>query len=157
MICGLHFVARIPHASMLRRVPNIYGGHERVLWPLLVVVLGSINILWGLAVLVSSDDPARLAPGWMLIGLDIVCWSIFSTVLLVALVCRQSFSRASRITLMPVMTVLACLLIAAFLSEAALGEAGCYVPARIMAGLGAVCFTLFSIVSILRKRHFRAG
>lgn len=138
-------------ASVLRQIQNTYGGHERSSWPLLVVVLGGINILWGLAVLVSGDDPARLAPGWVLIGLGIVCWSILSKVLLLALVWRHSFPLANRIPLIPVMTALACLFIGAFLFEAAQMEPAYYVPARIMVGLGAVCFTLFSIVSILES------
>ena len=116
-----------------------------------MAVLGGINILWGLTVLVSGDDPARLAPGWVLIGLGIVCWSILSKVLLLALVWRRSFPLADRIPLIPVMTALSCLFIAGFLFEAGLDEPAYYVPARIMVGLGAVCFTLFSIVSILES------
>ena len=104
-----------------------------------------------MTVLVSGDDPARLAPGWVLIGLGIVCWSILSKVLLLALVWRRSFPLADRIPLIPVMTALSCLFIAGFLFEAGLDEPAYYVPARIMVGLGAVCFTLFSIVSILES------
>ncbi len=117
-------------------------------WPLLAV--GGINILWGLTVLVSGDDRC-LAPGWVLIGLGIVCWSILSKVLLLALVWRRSFPLADRIPLIPVMTALSCLFIAGFLFEAGLDEPAYYVPARMMVGLGAVCFTLFSIVSILES------
>lgn len=148
LVCG-SLIALV--ASVLRQIQNTYGDREHSSWPLLVAVLGGINILWGLAVLVSGDDPARLAPGWVLIGLGIVCWSILSKVLLLALVWRRSFPLADRIPLIPVMTALSCLFIAGFLFEAGLDEPAYYVPARIMVGLGAVCFTLFSIVSILES------
>ena len=148
LVCG-SLIALV--ASVLRQIQNTYGDREHRSWPLLVAVLGGINILWGLTVLVSGDDPARLAPGWVLIGLGIVCWSILSKVLLLALVWRRSFPLADRIPLIPVMTALSCLFIAGFLFEAGLDEPAYYVPARIMVGLGAVCFTLFSIVSILES------
>jgi hypothetical protein len=38
---------------------------------------------------------------------------------------------------------------AAFLFQAAVTNSNFYIPARVLIGLGAVCFTLFSIVSIL--------
>lgn len=148
LVCG-SLIALV--SSVLRQIQNTYTERERTSWPLLVVVLGGINILWGLWVLLSSDSPARLAPGYVLIGLGIVCWSVLSKVLLLALVWRHSFPLASRIPLIPVMTALSCLFISAFLFEAGLGEPAYYVPARILAGLGAVCFTLFSIVSILES------
>ena len=42
-------------------------------------------------------------------------------------------------------------LLAAFLYEAALSEPKYFVPARVLAGFGAICFTLYSIVSILES------
>ena len=138
-------------ASVLRQIQNTYSKSERTLWPLFVIALGAFNIIWGLVVLLSSDDPARLAPGWVMIGLGIVCWSILSKVLLLALVWRHNFPLASRIPLIPVCTALACLFIAAFLFEAGVSQPAYGVPARVMVGLGAVCFTLFSIVSILES------
>ena len=46
---------------------------------------------------------------------------------------------------------MACLFLAAFLYEAALSEPKYFVPARVLAGFGAICFTLYSIVSILES------
>ena len=51
----------------------------------------------------------------------------------------------------PVLTALTCLFIAAFLFEAATINPAYMVPARVMVGLGGICFTLFSIVSILES------
>lgn len=148
LVCG-SLIALV--ASVLRQIQNTYTARERSSWPLLVAILGGINVLWGLWVLLSGDSPARLAPGYVLIGLGIVCWSILSKVLLLALVWRHNFPLANRIPLIPVMTALACLFIAGFLFEGGQADAAYYVPARIMVGLGAVCFTLFSIVSILES------
>ena len=72
-----------------------------------------------------------------------------SKVFLLAAVWRREFALANRVPLIPVFTCLACLFFAAFLSEAALTQSALFVPSRVLTGLGAVCFTLFSIVSIL--------
>ncbi|MCN2032938.1 DUF2776 domain-containing protein, partial [Escherichia coli] len=49
----------------------------------------------------------------------------------------------------PVFTCLFCLFLAAFLAEIAQTDMAYFIPSRVLVGLGAVCFTLFSIVSIL--------
>ncbi|MXF28771.1 DUF2776 family protein, partial [Escherichia coli] len=46
-------------------------------------------------------------------------------------------------------TCLFCLFLASFLAEMAQTDMGYFIPSRVLVGLGAVCFTLFSIVSIL--------
>ncbi|WP_339085244.1 DUF2776 family protein [Hyphomicrobium sp. ghe19] len=136
-------------ATIVRQIRNVFTEGERMMWSWLVVVMGSINILLGIYVLISNDNDYRLAPGIVLIGLGLICYSILSKALLLALVWRRSFPLANRIPLLPVLTALTCLFIAAFLFEAADANAGYFVPSRVMVGLGAVCFTLFSIVSIL--------
>jgi len=78
-----------------------------------------------------------------------ICFSILSKVLLLALVWRRVFALANRIPIIPVATALACLFFAAFLFEATMTQPGFFVGAHVLVGLGAVCFTLFSIVSIL--------
>lgn len=138
-------------ASVLRQVQNSYGEGDRRFWPIFVIVMGAIDILWGLYVLIFHYDATSVAPGYVLIGLGIVCFSILSKVLLLALVWRQSYPLANRIPLIPVMTALLCLFIAAFLFEAGMTNPAYFVPARVMVGLGAICFTLFSIVSILES------
>jgi hypothetical protein len=44
-----------------------------------------------------------------------------------------------------------CFVLSAFLFQASTANANLAVPARVLVGLGAVCFTLFSIVSILES------
>lgn len=58
-------------------------------------------------------------------------------------------SLANRIPMIPVFTCLFCLFTASFLAEMAQTDMGYFIPSRVLVGLGAVCFTLFSIVSIL--------
>ena len=79
------------------------------------------------------------------------CWSISSKVILLAKIWHADFPLANRIPIIPVLTALACLFLAAFLYEAALFETKYFVPARVLTGFGAICFTLYSIVSILES------
>ncbi|GIG26986.1 DUF2776 family protein [Cellulomonas denverensis] len=136
-------------ASIVRQVRNEFGEAERFRWSWWVVLMGSANVVLGVVVLATSDDPAFLAPGTVLIGLGLICFSILSKVVLLALVWRREFALANRIPIIPVTTALACLFFAAFLFEATTRQAGYFVGAHVLVGLGAVCFTLFSIVSIL--------
>jgi len=136
-------------ASIVRQVRNEFSAGERYAWSWFVATLGTLNLLFGLWVLFSSQDPARLAPGVVLIGLGLICFSILSKVLLLALVWRQTFALANRIPLIPVGTALTCLFFAAFLFVATVAQPAFFVGAHVLVGLGAVCFTLFSIVSIL--------
>ena len=136
-------------ASIVRQIRNVFSDGERTAWPWFVAAAGAVNLLLGLFVLFSSDGSYRLAPGCVLIGLGLICFSILSKVLLLALVWRRTFALANRIPLMPVGTALSCLFFAAFLFEASGPDPGFLVPAHVLVGLGAVCFTLFSIVSIL--------
>ncbi len=144
-------------ATVVRQVRNDFDEPERWWWMLWVLVLGSATIVWGLAVLFGSDRADRLAPGCILIGLGLVCYSIVSKVFLLAAVWRRTFVLANRVPLIPVFTCLACLFFAAFLSEAAVTEPGFFIPSRVLTGLGAVCFTLFSIVSILEAGTSKAS
>lgn len=138
-------------ASVLFQVRNTYDTGDRRFWPLLVIVAGSLCILWGLGVLLYGPEHGRLTPGFVLIGLGIVCYSILSKVLLLALVWRHTFPLANRIPLIPVFTALTCLFLGAFLFQISTTQPELYIPARVLVGLGAVCFTLFSIVSILES------
>ena len=144
-------------ASVVRQIRNAFTEQERFVWSGIVALMGSLNILLGIYVLVSSDQDYRLAPGIVLIGLGLICFSILSKVLLLALVWRRHFALANRIPLLPIMTALTCLFTAAFLFQASLTNAAFFVPAHVMVGLGAVCFPLFSIVSILEAGTSGSG
>lgn len=136
-------------ASVSRQIQNTFTEKERWKWSILVLVLGSINAILGICILLISKNQALIAPGYVLIGLGLVCYSISSKVLLLASVWRRKSELAKRIPLIPVVTALICLFLGVYLSEAELVNVSYFVPAHVMIGLGAICFTLFSIVSIL--------
>lgn len=137
--------------SILRQIQNKFTNKERYKWTLFVILMGTIDIIWGIVVLVVRNTDAWIAPGFVLIGLGLVCYSISSKVVLLAAVWRKTCSLSNRIPLIPVVTALTCLFLSAFLFEAAVFNPAYFVPARVMVGLGGVCFTLFSIVSILES------
>lgn len=137
-------------ATIVRQIRNNYTKAERKRWPALVLIMGSISILWGLLVLANSN-PALSSTGYIMIGLGLVCYSISSKVILLAAIWRNTFKLANRIPQIPVFTALACLFLSAFLFEMASLHNAYFVPARVLAGLGGICFTLFSIVSILES------
>lgn len=136
-------------ATVVRQVRNQFDEPERWAWTLWVLLMGTVTFVWGLFVLFGSERAERIAPGCILLGLGMICYSIISKVWLLALVWRRQCALANRIPLIPVMTCLACLFFSVFLSETAVTNPDFFIPARVLAGLGAVCFTLFSIVSIL--------
>lgn len=147
-------------ASVVRQIANIYQPWERRAWPWTVAGLGAVNLAWGLTLVLLAARPGRVAPdwlaywvapGWVMMGLGMVCFSILSKVALLALVWRRTFALAKRIPLIPVGTTLVCLFAASFLFQDTLVDPNVVIPARVLVGLGAVCFTLFSIVSILES------
>lgn len=137
--------------SIVKQIQNTFTDKERYKWSIGVFILGTIDILWGIAILIIAKNPAWIAPGYVLIGLGIVCYSILSKVLLLGMVWRKSNPLSKRVPLIPVFTALTCLFIGAFLFEAEIFNISYFIPARVMIGLGAICFTLFSIVSILES------
>ena len=138
-------------ATIARQIRNVYTIQERSSWPNLVLLMGSIALIWGLFVIFADSGSTNGVIGYIMIGLGLVCYSISSKVILLAKIWRQEFKLANRIPLIPVFTALACLFLASFTFELATVHDDYFIPARVLAGLGAICFTLFSIVSILES------
>ena len=138
-------------ASIAKQIRNTYGESDRKNWPKLVLVMGTVAFIWGLVVILAMAGNVANTTGFIMMGLGLVCFSISSKVILLAKVWKQSFALASRIPLIPVLTALLCLFLAAFLFEEGLYDNAFFVPARVLVGLGAICFCLFSIVSILES------
>ena len=138
-------------ATIARQIRNVYSEKERSQWPKLVLLMGSISFIWGLFVIFADSGSANGTTGYIMLGLGLVCYSISSKVILLAKIWRHEFKLANRIPLIPVLTALACLFLAAFVFELATVHADYFIPARVLSGLGAICFTLFSIVSILES------
>lgn len=138
-------------ATIARQIRNVYAAKERVLWPYLVLLMGTVSTVWGLYIILANADNANGAIGYIIVGLGLVCYSISSKVILLAKVWRHDFALSNRIPLIPVLTALTCLFLAAFVFEMATVHPSYFIPARVLAGLGGICFTLFSIVSILES------
>nr|WP_302830010.1 DUF2776 domain-containing protein [uncultured Bacteroides sp.] len=137
-------------ATIVRQIRNTYTHSERKWWPTLVLVMGTLSIVWGLFIM-GNPNIAKSSIGFIMIGLGLVCYSVSSKVILLAAIWRNTFKLANRIPLIPVFTALTCLFLSAFVFEMATIHDAYFVPARVLAGLGGICFTLFSIVSILES------
>jgi hypothetical protein len=138
-------------ATIARQVRNVYSAAERNRWPKLVLLMGAISFVWGVFVIFADSSTTNGVIGYIMIGLGLVCYSISSKVILLAKVWRHEFALSSRIPIIPVLTALACLFLAAFTFELGTIHEDYFIPARVLTGLGAICFTLFSIVSILES------
>lgn len=137
--------------TIARQVRNVYSTPERSRWPMLVLLMGTISFVWGLFVIFADAGTTNAPIGYIMIGLGLVCYSISSKVILLAKIWRNDFKLANRIPIIPVLTALACLFLAAFTFELGTLHEDYFIPARVLSGLGAICFTLFSIVSILES------
>lgn len=138
-------------ASIARQVRGSYTMEERGRWMGLVLTMGALAFVMGLILIFTFWGETINFVGFVLIGLALICWSISSKVILLAKIWHADFPLANRIPIIPVVTALTCLFLAVFLYEAALFEGKFFVPARVLAGFGAICFTLYSIVSILES------
>ena len=138
-------------ASIARQVRGSYTMHEKSKWTGLVLTMGGLAFLLGIIQFIVLRGQAINFVGFVLFGLALICWSISSKVILLAKIWHADFPLANRIPIIPVLTALTCLFLAAFLFEATGFAPKYYVPARVLAGFGAICFTLYSIVSILES------
>lgn len=138
-------------STITRQIRNIFSASERRLWPVLVLIMGSLCIIWGLILILGTINEANGSTGYIMIGLGLVCYSISSKVILLSKIWRHEFKLSNRIPLIPIFTALSCLFLSAFLFEMGTEHEYYFVPARVLAGLGGICFTLFSIVSILES------
>ncbi|WP_199286748.1 DUF2776 family protein [Nocardioides houyundeii] len=137
--------------SILRQVQNAYTARDRMIWPWLTIAMGTISMVWGIVLLVLDRQPYYQTPGFVMIGLGLVCFSILSKIGLLALVWRRTFALANRVPLIPVLTALSCLFLSSFVFQAAISDSNVFIAAHVLAGLGAICFSLYSIVSILES------
>ena len=138
-------------ATIARQIRNIFSPNERLIWPVMVLIMGSLCVIWGVILIFGTINPANGVTGYIMIGLGLVCYSISSKVILLSKIWRHEFKLSNRIPLIPIFTALTCLFLSAFLFELGSVHDYYFVPARVLAGLGGICFTLFSIVSILES------
>lgn len=138
-------------ASISRQIRGNYSEREKTAYPAIVLAMGILALIWGLLMIIFNWGKTVDFVGFVLIGLGMICLSISSKVILLAKVWRAEFKLANRIPLIPILTALFCLFLAAFLFEEGVTKQKFLVPSRVLMGFGAICFTLFSIVSILES------
>lgn len=138
-------------ASIAKQARGTYTMTEKKGWIRLVLGMGAVAFIFGLIMLFAHWGQTVDFVGFVLFGLALICWSISSKVILLAKIWHADYPLASRIPIIPIMTALTCMFIAAFLYEEALFKVKFFVPSRVLMGFGAICFTLFSIVSILES------
>ncbi len=133
-------------ASIVRQIRNSYRNSERSTWCSLSISMGAVAFVFGVALLVMEWSQPTGYVGFVLIGLGLVCWSLSSTVILLAKIWRADYPLARRLSLVPLAAALVCMFTAAFLFEDADLTA-----ARILMGFGAVCFAVIPIVCIIES------
>lgn len=138
-------------ASIARQVRGTYTLREKSKRMALVLSMGGAAFVFGLIMTFAHwGDPTDFA-GFVLIGLALICRSISSKAILPAEIWHDDFPLAGRIPTIPVVAALIRMFIARFPYEEALFKPGFFVPAHVLTGFGAICYPLFSIVSILES------
>lgn len=137
--------------SIAKQVRNEYTNLDKKIWPSLVLIMGTFNVILGILILIMNKHSYAIAPGYVLIGLGMICYSISSKILLLAFVWKRESKLAGKVTLIPIFTALFCLILSSFLVIIYYPTNIMYIPDRILTGLGTICFSLFSIVSILES------
>lgn len=138
-------------ASIARQIRGSYTLREKSRWPALALTMGALAFGFGIVLLIVLRGQTVNFVGFVLFGLALICWSISSKVVLLAKIWHADYPLANRIPIIPIVTALTCLFLAAFLFEATDFAHKYFVPARVITGFGAICFTLYSIVSILES------
>jgi hypothetical protein len=133
-------------ATIDRQIRNAFRDSERFATTYVVAGFATLNIALGIVVLVFSSRPYAVAPGFVLIGLGLICYSIMTKVLELAVPWRRGEpALAHHLFLIPVSASVICLFTAAYLFEAEVGDSNFFVPARVLIGLGAICFSLSAV------------
>lgn len=145
-----------PAAGIARQARGSYTLREKSSWTVLTLGMGSIAFVFGLIMLLAHGGEPIGSVGYILIGLALICWSISDTALLLAKTWHAEHPRTPHIPILPVVTTLCCLFLAAFLFEGSFLNGKFFVPARLLTGFGAVCFALFPIAAILESKQTSA-
>lgn len=138
-------------ATIVRQTRNVYTEKERTLWPEFVLLMGTISLVWGIFVIFGDFTSANGVIGYIMVGLGLICYSISGSVFLLAKIWRHEFKLVHYVSFISALTSLACFLLAAFVFELGATYSDYFIPARILTGLGSICFALFSIVSIIEN------
>ncbi|MFJ7749298.1 DUF2776 family protein [Arthrobacter sp. NPDC097144] len=141
-------------ATIIRQLINRYGRAWGIILPLSGYVAAAAAVVgFSLAtgLLTRGDTPGFVA-GHVMVGLSAICTALIA---LVASIVRQDTQRIQRQRAFRLGVARRCCGHrqpgAWTIFEAAGTEPAFFVGAHVLVGLGAICFTLFSIVSILEE------
>ncbi len=153
MICTCVLAAVV---TSIKQIKNSYLDIDKKIWPGLAFTMGFISLLWGLILLIMDKNPATyLSPGFILIGISCVCFSIFSKLLLVSRSWRYEFRYIQSVPFISLFLVLICFSLSFFLFQGAVNDINIYIPARVLVGLGSVCLSLFAVINIVEISKVR--
>lgn len=129
----------------------MFSVKEHWLWCYWVILLGSLTIIFGIYVLISSDGK-RFSPGPRhyshLPGDDLLQYFLQSAVVSAGMATHLFVSQQNTHDSGIYPSCFVCSLLRSA-ETFAQTDMAYFIPSRVLVGLGAVCFTLFSIVSIL--------
>ena len=57
-------------ATIARQIRNIFTPTEREFWPVMVLIMGSICVVWGIILILATANPANGTTGYIMIGLE---------------------------------------------------------------------------------------
>jgi hypothetical protein len=138
-------------ASGLRQINNTYNEIDKKIWPSLAFIMGFMALSWGIILIMINKDPSSyLLPGFILIGISCICFSIFSKLLFNTKVWRANYAYSNLIPFIPLFLYFFCIFLSSFLFQASMTNINLYIPARVLIGIGAVCISLFAIINVLR-------
>jgi len=140
------FVALV--VGIVRQTRGSYTMREKSRWTGWSVAMGAATFILGIVLLIVLRGQTANFVGFVTLGLAMICWSVSSQTIMLAKVWHDGNSSARNIAIVPILMAYACFLLAAFLFEAADEAHKYFVPARILAGFGAVCAALYAAVSI---------
>lgn len=136
-------------ASIARQIRGSYAMREKSRWKSSGIALGALAFVLGIVLFVVLRGQATNFAGFVLFGLALVCWSIASATALLARIWHAASPAARPVPVLPATAALVCLFMAAFLFEATDIAHKYYLPARVLTGFGAICFSLYAIVPLL--------
>lgn len=136
----------------LRQINNNYQRSDFKIWPDLSLIMGLTALIWGLCLLFINQNPATFLPtGFLLIGISFVCFSITSKLFLVSRTWKRSYANTYLVPFIPLLLFLFCIFLSFFLFQASFRDLDIYIPSRVLVGMGAVCFSIFALVSIISQ------
>jgi hypothetical protein len=147
MICTSVFAMVI---NGIEQANNNYKPIYKTILPTIGFLMGSLALVWGIALIIIDQNPSTyLTPGFILIGISFICFSIFCKLFVVSRLWRFIKLPAQIITIIPLILSMGCILISIMLFPVSSCDMNVFIPARVLLGISTVCASLFAVLSII--------